>query len=54
MKLGTNEVYGEDILPTPTPNFDVQEKKHFPRTVSHQYCVAPYTFHLAIQVDSEK
>ena len=51
MKLGRNEVYGMDILPTQAPHFVVQEKKHFPRTVSYEYSVAP---HLAIHVDSEK
>ena len=54
MKLGTNELYGKDILPTQTLNFVVQEKKQFLRTVSYEYCVAPYTFHFAIHVDSEK
>ena len=54
MKLGRNEVYDKDILPTQARNFVVQEKKHFLRTVSYEYCVAPYTFHLAIHVDSEK
>ena len=51
MKLGRNEVY---TLPIEAPNFVVQEKKHFLRTVSYEYCLAPYTFQLAIHVDFEK